>query len=326
MNEQIYLDKSMSNAIKGVLIILIVFGHNHVLCPNDVSGGLMEYFYKFHIAGFFILPFFYNIRRPLSRTTYINIIIRNWLPYLWICIMCFLCLGIMKHHFEFGFKTIAAFLIGTQTPIKHNFGFVFPWFLPTYCSMSILLLWAKNKKLVCLFSLFVSLILWGLSFEDFYMLKNIVPFGLALAIYYFGTGVLTFWLNKWSMYSKWLSVFIFVVLSVCYWKHISLGLVNMLFPVSFFLALLLVVPHVNCRFLQTLGENSLGIYLLHMFLVNITFRIFPVTIPMGILGFLISLFVPLLLNILITRVGLLRVLLYPKSWDELKGSLKKCCV
>lgn len=323
MNEQIYLDKNISKSIKGILIILIVFGHNHVLCPNDVSGGLMEYFYKFHIAGFFILPFFYDNRQLPSRKACGNIMIRNWIPYLWICILCLFCLGLMKHHLELGGKTIVAFFMGTQTPIKHNFGFVFPWFLPTYCTMSILFLWAKKHKLFYWSLFFISLVLWGLSFEDFYVLKNIVPLGLALAIYYFGTGVLTFRLNMWSKYSKWVAIFVFAALSVCFWKHVSLGLVNMLFPVSFFLVLLLVAPRINCRFLRLLGENSLGIYLLHMFVVNVTFRLLPVTIPMGILGFLISLFVPLLINIMITRFRLFRALLYPRSVDELKGWLKK---
>ena len=65
-----YIDRNQSETIKGILILLIVFGHNHVLCPNTEIGGMMDYLYLFHIAGFFILPFFYktNLTPPKSST------------------------------------------------------------------------------------------------------------------------------------------------------------------------------------------------------------------------------------------------------------------
>ena len=317
MNELVYLDRRMSNAIKGILIILIVFGHNHVLCPNTVSNGLMDYLYNFHIAGFFILPFFYdNQTKPTFRAIE-KIIIRNWIPYTWICILCFICFGLLKHHFEFSTETVVAFFQGTQTPIKQHFGFVFPWFLPTYCSMSILLLFASNNKHISWILLILFLVISCLPYDIFYLLKNSVPLGLMLAIYYFGTGKLSFMLNKWSKYSKWLALCMFVVSSILYIKQISVFYLNVIFPISFFLSLLLVVPYINCRFLRLLGENSLGIYLLHMFLVNITFIFLPHTILMGMIGFLISLFVPLFINIIITNITKLRMLLYPRNLDEL---------
>lgn len=317
MNEIVYLDRRMSNAIKGILIILIVFGHNHVLCPNTVSNGLMDYLYNFHIAGFFILPFFYDHQTKPTFRAIEKIIIRNWIPYTWICILCFICFGLLKHHFEFSIETIAAFFQGTQTPIKQHFGFVFPWFLPTYCSMSILLLFALNNKHRSWILLILFFVISCLPYDIFYLLKNSVPLGLMLAIYYFGTGKLSFMLNKWSKFSKWIALCMFVVSSILYIKQISVFYLNVIFPISFFLSLLLVVPYINCRFLRLLGKNSLGIYLLHMFLVNITFKILPHTLLMGIIGFLISLFFPLLINVFIMRTKKLRMLLYPKNLDEL---------
>ena len=126
-----------------------------------------------------------------------------------------------------------------------------------------------------------------------------------------------FLLNKCSKYSKWIALCMFVVSSILYIKHISVFYLNMIFPISFFLSLLLAIPYINCRFLRLLGENSLGIYLLHMFLVNITFKMLPHTLLMGIIGFLISLFFPLLINVCIMRTKKLRMLLYPKNLDEL---------
>lgn len=264
-----------------------------------------------------ILPFFYDHQTKPTFRAIEKIIIRNWIPYTWICILCFICFGLLKHHFEFSIETIAAFFQGTQTPIKQHFGFVFPWFLPTYCSMSILLLFASNNKHRSWILLILFFVISYLPYDIFYLLKNSVPFGLMLAIYYSGIGELSFMLNKWSKFSKWIALCMFVVSSILYIKQISVFYLNVIFPISFFLSLLLVVPYINCRFLRLLGKNSLGIYLLHIFLVNITFKILPHTLLMGIIGFLISLFFPLLINVFIMRTKKLRMLLYPKNLDEL---------
>ena len=56
MNQNLYIDRDTSSVIKGVLIILIVIGHNKVLCSTDNKGA--DYLYLFHVICFFILPFF----------------------------------------------------------------------------------------------------------------------------------------------------------------------------------------------------------------------------------------------------------------------------
>lgn len=55
MNQNLYIDRDTSSVIKGVLIILIVMGHNKVLCSTDNKGA--DYLYLFHVICFFILPF-----------------------------------------------------------------------------------------------------------------------------------------------------------------------------------------------------------------------------------------------------------------------------
>ena len=39
MNQNLYIDRDTSSVIKGVLIILIVIGHNKVLCSTDNKGA-----------------------------------------------------------------------------------------------------------------------------------------------------------------------------------------------------------------------------------------------------------------------------------------------
>ena len=72
------------------------------------------------------------------------------------------------------------------------------------------------------------------------------------------------------------------------------------------------------KFIETVSKNSLGIYLYHMFFVNITYMVFPKTTIMGIVGFFISLFASLGINMMIYRIHTLRILLYPKNINEIK--------
>ena len=60
MKETIYLTRDESNIIKGILILLIVLGHNHFLMDGEYVR-LQIQLYKFHVIEFFILPFFYKM-------------------------------------------------------------------------------------------------------------------------------------------------------------------------------------------------------------------------------------------------------------------------
>ena len=61
MKETIYLTRDESNIIKGILILLIVLGHNHFLMDGEYVR-LQIQLYKFHVIEFFILPFFYKMK------------------------------------------------------------------------------------------------------------------------------------------------------------------------------------------------------------------------------------------------------------------------
>ena len=47
-----YIDRSSSNIIKGILICLIIIGHNYIL--TDALPGLFNDLYSFHVFIFFI--------------------------------------------------------------------------------------------------------------------------------------------------------------------------------------------------------------------------------------------------------------------------------
>ena len=318
-----YLNREQSECIKGILIILIVLGHNHILCPNTVSGGLMEYLYTFHVAGFFILPFFYQSETKTSWTKAGNTIIRCWVPYFWICLCCWLSYSIVSHHFEFGFNHIVAFFQGTQTPIRRSFGFVFPWFLPTYCSLSIMLLVAKKYQFVFVLQALLGCATFMMSWMEFYIFKNTVPFGAGLALNYFASGAITFAIHRYVKYGRYIGAFVFVALSVCWWLKLPLGVLYHFMPATFFLLLLCIAPLIDHKWLQMLGKHSLGIYLFHVFFINALERLLPPDLWCGWLIFPISLLIPMMISYYINQYGTVRSFLFPKSGREFLSFYKR---
>lgn len=312
-----YLDRNASEAIKGILILLIVFGHNHVLCPNDVSGGLMDYLYQFHVMGFFILPFFYNVHTTAFLPKVRNTFVKCWVPYVWVCALCWLVYSLFKHDFDFGWQHIAAFFNGTQTPIRTYFGFVFPWFLPTFCSFSVMLMLSRKYKYLTWIFFVLSVTTYFFTWEQFFEFKNSVPLGIGLAIHYFASGVMAFYLHKISVWSKYVGAILFVFMSVCWWCDFKLGILMSLMPSMFFLTLICLLPCFNNKYIRCIGRYSLGIYLLHMFFVNATYMLLPRNVMWGVVGLIISVIIPLVLVWCIYKVDFLRRLLFPNSFGEL---------
>lgn len=220
----VYLSRGESDAIKGLLIALIALGHNHILCPPAGEGtNLMEWLYMFHVAGFFILPFFYDRVWVLSRRRVADCVVKLWWPYLWVLLLCWVSMCVSRHEWSFGWSQIHAAIMGTQTPIQEAFGFIFPWFLPVFCSLQILMMLAQGRRWLRLALVLVALVLLSLPWGIHYELKTAVPFGLVLAVSYFGYGVLTFSIHRLWRYAKYIAIVIFVLLSVCYGLEIPVG-------------------------------------------------------------------------------------------------------
>lgn len=323
MGKDIYINKNISETIKGILIILIVFGHNHVLCPNNVTGGMMDYLYMFHVICFFILPFFYENNNQITSKHLGSVFIRCWIPYFWICLICLLCTCLYRKSFVLNFSIVLAFVQGTQTPIRDAFGFVFPWFLPTYCSFVILLLFARKFKVLMFFFTLISIFTWFLSWHSFYIFKNVIPLGLGLAISYFGAGSLCYYGNRNLKYMKIWSLIIFTFLSWKYWNQENEVLLYKLFPVFFFSCLLGIAPLIHCRPLKILGKYSLGIYLFHMFFTDVSFLLLPHTTFWGVIGFFLSLSLSLFVSYFILKYEMLHKIFFPRSIDDIKSVFSK---
>lgn len=66
------ITRDESTAIKGLLILLIVFGHTGMLTTNFATGErtfFWHWLYSFHVYIFLILPFIYGYHRKDSTDT-----------------------------------------------------------------------------------------------------------------------------------------------------------------------------------------------------------------------------------------------------------------
>lgn len=316
-NANCYLSKDSSDAVKGLLIILIVFGHNHVLAPNTENGGLMSYLYHFHVVSFFILPFFYQKSSVFDLRKILDIIIRCFVPYFWTCLLCWLVFSVFNHTYLFGVEHVIAFINGTQTPLNKCFGFIFPWFLPAFCSFSILLLIVRRWSLAYIILGIVSVITWFLSWETIFSLKQMLPFGFSIAIMYFGYGIFCFHINKFGKWCKYVGAVIFIMLSIAYWSGLQWGWAySHILPISFFMLLLSIEPFIKCKWLKVLGQHSIVIYLLNVFIENAFFQFFPHTILWGGLGVIMAILMPLCINVGITYFPGLKKVILPRCIND----------
>lgn len=84
-----------SNSIKGLLISLVVLGHNTIF-SSIVPESIYYFLYSFHVACFFILPFFYDLK---GENTVMGGVIKYFKRLYWPYVWCFVLLSILNQLF-----------------------------------------------------------------------------------------------------------------------------------------------------------------------------------------------------------------------------------
>lgn len=312
-----FISKQISTDIKGWLILLIVIGHNHILAPD--GSMLKEFLYQFHVICFFILPFFYQSNSQINWNKIGDLVVRNWMPYTWICVCCYIAYSLYIHSWNMGWKHIQAYITGSESLLSTEFGFVFPWFLPAYCSFSILYGWAKKRKLVYITLVILSIFSYLLTWEQYYVCRNSIPFGISQAIHYWFLGVVTFYLCKISKYTKYIGSLFFIFLSVGYWNKMTFAYAYLFFPVTAFMLLLVLALFVKSRWFTWFGEYSLGIYLIHLFISNALEIIFHDHLFVGVIDLCITMGASLGVAMLIQKNRKWQALLLPRTFKGFKN-------
>lgn len=336
--DNISVSKEASNAIKGLLIMLVVLGHNSILC-SDWSGCAAterlfhwQWLYTFHVYSFFLLPFIYN-KSPYRKGNFRKYALRLLYPYVWICAVCtILSVAVLGSPFKGWANLLHAVVYGSSKLLEESTGLNFPWFLPAMFSLLLLKdLYYSSRKHVRWILLGIGLILWAIVISGsvkFSTLGTYVPFALVPAFRLLPVCLLAVWLAERLQYNfmaRGVTASVFLLLSVLLWvfDHYSLRTGRMAFyfvmPVAAFLTLMQFRNYLaKSRLLVALGKMSLQIYLYHVIVFNgllLVVKHFhcPPTLSDGVIVLIVTLAVSCLGAWLTTNIPLLSKLLYPRG-------------
>lgn len=317
-NKNIQLNISESTSMKGLLILLIVIGHNQILVPHN--SGVFAWLYMFHVICFFILPFFYGGKEKELTGSYIGTLItRNWWPYLITALLVWLTAGL-----NVNLETIYAFFNGSTAMTSSKLGGTFLWFMPTFCSFSILLLFSNKYSWFREAITIMGLGLWFLTWYQFEMIKLYSLFGLPMAIKCFAVGEISKLLFKMEKVTLYIGSIVFVGMSLLFLIFkIILPYSVILFPISAFCLLVAVKSLLQNSFFYTLGRFSFVIYLVHLFVYRGLNLLMQPILLNGIINLLITLIISILVAYIIDRTSILRKFYTPRNFKELITFYKK---
>lgn len=332
------------NALKGMLIMLVIFDHNeyaHKMFPLFLQG------FSFHVVGFMSIPFLRAIN-PLEKKTLEKLFFSYYYPFFWIvCGMAILNVILNRYLSNAVISNLLLALYSANASIlKIVTQMSLLWFLPSFLALilirSIVMERSKPVQLIAIVGFF-ALHLWVGHVA--LRIQNYLPLGLLPAIYIFPLALIIIKIHQ-SLFEKLARVpaligILIVFVIVKYWQ-IRLGLsqetgfaevadyqnltalvVNDLEAIFGTLLLFQIARFNLSKLFENLGKNSMQVYLFHAFVALIIYKILEKTIPaipMSAL-LLISMCLTMLITIYVARVvmrnNLSKQLLFPRSWREL---------
>lgn len=292
-----YINKEDSNVIKGVLMLLIILGHNHILVPTEET--LFHYLYSFHLVCFFILPYFYNKELSYSWNSIKSLIRRLLIPYTVFFVFCLLVSSVIVGIQHKSFLDIAkGYIIGSPYTLRNSVGFIFLWFLPSFFSFSLIRIIGERFNRINQLLLLLSFSTCFLSFSNQESLKNLLPVGIMFAMKFYWMGCACFYLIKYSQKYIYVWPILFIIITYLFWNNYLPSILSQFMPIFAFCGIVALLPFLRNRFLIEIGRYSLGIYLIHVFLLSFLQKI----VPNNILGGIISYFTSLLFAYVILKV------------------------
>lgn len=287
------LDYSDSYSIKGLLILIIVLGHNKYLMEE---GMAFKYLYSFHVYGFYFLPFLYNFKVVNLSVMVRKNAIRLLVPYTLV-----FCLLAILNRSVFDINMMVCYFSGSQVLLRevlHSGGFL--WFLPTMFSLLCLrhiyytVSYSKRLMLVA-----VSLLCWFCyAFGYFGIVQIYAPMSIFIAFAMLLPGIFVREISNkeslpvLSMFFFLLTIAVAIVFPVDEGKTYKI-LKWIICPIlinSFLISSCSVYKKIT--FLSEFGKYSFGIYVIHLFLYNIIYKYGEPMLPLknnyviGILSFI----------------------------------------
>ena len=282
------LSFEQTNRLKGLLILLIVFGHISQLLEQ--YGSLHASLYSFHVVSFLLLPFLFN-KDILNAQNIKKNLRRIYVPYTVFFLLSFLIYSILEQQFN-PLSALTGWFIGSSALLKIDTGLrVFFFFLTLMFSLLLIMIFnslSRNKK-----KAFFLLMLLG------HLLIPLIPkvylfyFPLSsyVAIYLFVIGITVQYIYNnfnYTNYPIWLYSLLFITtLYLAYGSNFSLAsaifpnildnpfnfiLQDILMILSFFT---LIMWSKYLRIFEIFGKYSLAIFTIHPFVIQALNILYP---------------------------------------------------
>lgn len=286
------IPRDTSEIMKGLLILLIILGHNTILI-NNISG-LFDYLYSFHVLTFFILPWFYTTKFSWNST-----IKRS--TKLWFWYLAFFVVQVVFYNLLFDTtfslsETIKAFFLGGHTLLKGVTGYMYLWFMPAFFfSMLIRDIYTIANK-----PSRIAMVLTSLGIVIFFAFRAYIIYNyiaVIQGIFFAALGIVASQLTLPTKNShRALVVLLFVVCSVLMFIDATKGFVHPFMPFVAFFAIWSIIEWLKkyMNWLQSLGKLSMFIYLTHPLIFQFLLRVVPNNYSQVVYGIIILLLTTLI--------------------------------
>ncbi len=263
------IPRDTSEIMKGILILLIILGHNTVLI-NNISG-LFDYLYSFHVLVFFILPWFY-----ITKFSWNSTIKRSVKLWFWYFVFFVVQVVFYNLLFDTTFSlpgAVKAFFLGGHTLLKGVTGYMYLWFMPTFFFAMLV----RDAYLVANKPSRIAMIVASIGvlvFFAFHAYTNYIA--IIQGVFFAALGIVAsqFSLPKRKAY-KCIMVAIFIACSVLMFVDTAKGFIQPFMPFIAFFAIWSMVEFGKryLGWLKCLGQLSLFIYLTHPLVFQLLLRV-----------------------------------------------------
>ena len=265
------ISRDTSEIMKGLLILLIILGHNSILTQN--ISGLYDYLYSFHVLIFFILPWFYATKPSWDST--IKRSTKLWFWYFAIFVVQVVFYNLLfDTTFSLG-ETLKAFFLGGHTLLKGVTGYMYLWFIPAFFfSMLVRDIYTIVNKPSRIAMIIASIGI--VVFFAFHAYTNYIA--IIQGLFFAALGIVASQLTLPTKNShRALVVLLFVVCSVLMFIDATKGFVRPFMPFIAFSAIWSIIEWLKkyMNWLQSLGKLSMFIYLTHPLIFQFLLRIVP---------------------------------------------------
>lgn len=290
--EEKSIPRDTSEIMKGILILLIILGHNSILSTLTPDTDL--YLRSFRTPLFLLLPWFYIAATP---PTWSKIAKRS--GKIWFWYFAFFIVQVVFYNLLFDTtfslsETIKAFFLGGHTLLKGVTGYMYLWFMPAFFfSMLVRDFYtvANKKGRIVLTLISIGVVV----FFTFHTYTNYIA--IVQGVFFAALGIVASLLKLPSKsFNKVLLVFLFIVCSILMFFDTTKYFIKPFMPFTAFFAIWIIIDWIKkyINWIQPLGRLSMFIYLTHPLIFQILLRTIPNNYSQVVYGIIILLLTTLI--------------------------------